>query len=600
MQQNAQFEFADDGYFSKVEIHVSCTKLVDLDTFTKSDPMVVIFTPAPGQRGRWMEHDRTEIVWNDLNPRFVKAITMDYHFEENQPLKFVVYHVVSEKKPLSQQRVIGEAECMLSQLVSARTGAFTKDLTHPSKPNQSRGKINIFCEEVRAMSYIAKFRFCAKKLDKKDFFGKSDPFLVISKCREGNVYVPVHQTEFYKRTLNPTWKPFSITVQKLCNGDFDRPLNLEVYDWNRNSAADFIGTAKTSLRELHEGNKRTFDLINPEKKRKKRKYKNSGVLHLLHCELIQEYSFLDYIAGGCDISLIVAIDFTASNGNPQMPNSLHYMGNPYEPNEYVKAITAVGEILAYYDSDKMFPVYGFGAKIPPRGDVSHCFPLNFNWENAEVQGVGGILQSYQFALQQVRLHGPTIFANIIRVAAQFASQQVTQQNQRFFILLIITDGVINDMEATIDEIVRASVLPLAIVIVGVGNADFSNMDVLDADDVPLKSSWGETMHRDIVNFIPFSEYKNKPVSELAKATLEEIPLQLTSFFKMKGIVPNQRPQMQQVQQMQTNQQMPNQQMPNQPMQPNQQVQQIPPPNQQMTNQQPQHQSFYQPPPNQNN
>ena len=37
------------------------------------------------------------------------------------------------------------------------------------------------------------------------------------------------------------------------------------------------------------------------------------------------------------------------------------------------------------------------------------------------------------------------------------------------------DGVINDMEATIDEIVRATDLPLGIVIVGVGNADFTNM-----------------------------------------------------------------------------------------------------------------------------
>lgn len=39
-----------------------------------------------------------------------------------------------------------------------------------------------------------------------------------------------------------------------------------------------------------------------------------------------------------------------------------------------------------------------------------------------------------------------------------------------------------------NEIVKASILPLSIIIVGVGNADFSNMDVLDADDVPLRYS----------------------------------------------------------------------------------------------------------------
>lgn len=53
--------------------------------------------------------------------------------------------------------------------------------------------------------------------------------------------------------------------------------------------------------------------------------------------------------------------------------------------------------------------------------------------------------------------------------------------------MIITDGVISDMQNTIDEIVRGSELPLSIVIVGVGSADFSSMDVLDADDTPLYS-----------------------------------------------------------------------------------------------------------------
>lgn len=39
------------------------------------------------------------------------------------------------------------------------------------------------------------------------------------------------------------------------------------------------------------------------------------------------------------------------------------------------ALKAVGEIIQDYDSDKMFPALGFGAKIPPDGRVSHEFPL---------------------------------------------------------------------------------------------------------------------------------------------------------------------------------------------------------------------------------
>lgn len=55
------------------------------------------------------------------------------------------------------------------------------------------------------------------------------------------------------------------------------------------------------------------------------------------------------------------------------------------------------------------------------------------------------------------------------------------------------------MNKTIDEIVRGSSLPLSIIIVGVGDADFSSMDVLDADDDPLYSNkYKKYMASDIV------------------------------------------------------------------------------------------------------
>ena len=45
-----------------------------------------------------------------------------------------------------------------------------------------------------------------------------------------------------------------------------------------------------------------------------------------------------------------------------------------------------------------------------------------------------------------------------------------------------------DQKETIDQIVIASDLPLSIIIVGVGDADFSSMEALDADKVPLMHS----------------------------------------------------------------------------------------------------------------
>lgn len=49
--------------------------------------------------------------------------------------------------------------------------------------------------------------------------------------------------------------------------------------------------------------------------------------------------------------------------------------SPYQLNAYAMALKAVGEIIQDYDSDKMFPALGFGAKLPPDGRISHEFAL---------------------------------------------------------------------------------------------------------------------------------------------------------------------------------------------------------------------------------
>ena len=43
--------------------------------------------------------------------------------------------------------------------------------------------------------------------------------------------------------------------------------------------------------------------------------------------------------------------------------------------------------LSLSSRDKMFPVLGFGARIPPKYDVSHEFPCNFNSQNPFCAGM---------------------------------------------------------------------------------------------------------------------------------------------------------------------------------------------------------------------
>lgn len=56
--------------------------------------------------------------------------------------------------------------------------------------------------------------------------------------------------------------------------------------------------------------------------------------------------------------------------------------------------------------------------------------------------------------------------------------------------MIITDGAITDMDATKRWIVKLSRLPCSVIIVGVGDADFSKMEELDGDDGLLRDADG--------------------------------------------------------------------------------------------------------------
>uniref|UniRef100_A0A672KGH8 C2 domain-containing protein n=1 Tax=Sinocyclocheilus grahami TaxID=75366 RepID=A0A672KGH8_SINGR len=86
--------------------------------------------------------------------------------------------------------------------------------------------------------------------------------LEIYRVNDDNTQQLVHRTETVMNNLNPMWKTFKTSLNSLCSGDHERILKVK-YD------------------------------------------------------IIKMHSFLDYIMGGCQIQFTVAIDFTASNGDPR-------------------------------------------------------------------------------------------------------------------------------------------------------------------------------------------------------------------------------------------------------------------------------------------
>uniref|UniRef100_A0A8C5A319 Copine 3 n=1 Tax=Gadus morhua TaxID=8049 RepID=A0A8C5A319_GADMO len=516
---------------TKVELTISCENLMDMDVFSKSDPLCALYIESGTG---WYEFGRTEMVLNCLNPRFSKKFKIDYFFETLQKLKFCVYDIDNDTYDLGDDDFLGELECTLGQIVSCRR--MTRPLLLKDRRTAGKGTITICAEEIQD-NRVAHFEVSARKLDKK-YLWWSDPFLEFHKQTEAGWQL-AHRTEVVKNNLNPTWRPFRITVQSLCGGDVEKPIRVDCYDHYTNGAHSIIGSFVTTLSQLEAGTYTSpaeFACVNRKKSERKPGYKNSGVICIKRCEVVKEYTFLNYIMGGCQLNFTVAIDFTASNGDPRSPQSLHFI-DPQGYNEYLAAIWAVGSVIQDYDSTKSFPAFGFGAIVPPTGTVSHEFPINFTPDYPFCHGIEGVVSAYQQCLPVVKLYGPTCFAPIINHVACFARQAMQQNTaSQYFVLLIITDGVITDMDQTLTAVVNASRLPMSIIIIGVGAADFGAMEFLDSDDKLLRSSRGDVAFRDIVQFVPFRAFKANSIA-LAQSVLAELPDQVGRFFNFFKLKP---------------------------------------------------------------
>jgi hypothetical protein len=87
--------------------------------------------------------------------------------------------------------------------------------------------------------------FFARKLSNKEgFFSTSDPFLVISRMNEDGTYTKVWENTKVDSNLNPSWAAARIPMTQICNGDIERPLRVEIWDWEKSGRHNFMGQVR--------------------------------------------------------------------------------------------------------------------------------------------------------------------------------------------------------------------------------------------------------------------------------------------------------------------------------------------------------------------
>jgi len=517
----------------KLEFHISCRRLVKPDIFSSVDPEVKVYSKNQADE-EWILVGTTETLFDCVNPNFsnhiISQLPTAYH--QQQPFKF---EVINTNPDDPAQKIMGSAQTTLENLLNPKKPLLILNLKN-NQMKETDSKIIIQTEKTGDSLSEVSWQWKALKLVNTDSwfgFDRANPFLRFFKKREGGDNLQVHETPAIMNNLNPTWEPFKILDHQLCGADHKRIFRVECWDWQNDQNHRFIGAAEISLQQL-KMSQMEYELKHPHKK------KIVGTLKITNFSLQSQYTFYDYINGGQQLKIMLGVDYTGSNKIPTDPKSLHAINPHLGYNEYQRAMYAACQALMDFDIDKIIPMYGFGG-IPHyptynSQTVSHCFPCTGNNFQVGASGFDGILNTYQYSLQNVQLSGPTYFSPLIKEIMKFAESQKYNPPGLFTVLVILTDGEIHDMDETVNLLIESCELPLSIIVIGVGNEHFSKMETLN-DWKNIKNSKGKSLSRKLVDFILFKKI-DKKISPLSQKISNFIQEQLVKYHEFICKKPN--------------------------------------------------------------
>ncbi|MCP9265867.1 Protein BONZAI 3-like protein [Dirofilaria immitis] len=437
----------------------------------------------------FLEVGQTETVIGSVNPVFNRRCYVSYCFENSQKLQCTVNQVDG-----INERFIGvmaKVECILGEVLSH--GGFTE---LPLFPNEGMSFLRLETHEKKLSGQAVRLQFKGHSLQAPSNDCQVYPYFMMYLIPEGAPKLLLHKSEAIAEK-NPVWKTFLVPVSHFSYASASCSIGIDVYNYNINREDKLIGKCTTSFDQLLRG------------------------VGALNAYKVASSSFIDYLKAGTQIHFSVAVDFTASNGNPLDPSSLHYI-HPHKFNSYMAALNAVTSVIGKYNRHGRIAALGFGAQTPPdykNGDV----------RDPHVDGIDGVLNAYRSALLSVRPYAPTDYSEVIYHTYKFgAAVQRQGRSDHYFVLLIVTDGCVTSPERTVNAIVDCAELPISIVIVGVGNQDFSPMQRLLSPT--LKSSEGRLLHREIVTFVPYTASMTS--NELVTKLLMNVPRQFLTWATM--------------------------------------------------------------------
>jgi hypothetical protein len=221
-----------------------------------------------------------------------------------------------------------------------------------------------------------------------------------------------------------------------------------------------------------------------------------GYLSLKKLHFKQVPTFVDYVRrGGTQIHLMAAIDMSWDS-QPFHRKPIDISGQQMNCFEYV--IQSLGQILKHYDFQGLYGGFKFGTKTTATNEkTKDSFNFKYKSINPYCDSVEDLIRCYKATLSLVDASTHRDFAPVIQEVLQMIKNFLN--GKHYFVLLIVTAGNNSDNADTLEAIVKASAMPLSIIMVGVGNSNFNALKRLSGDST---CSRGTRTYRDNVQVWP--------------------------------------------------------------------------------------------------
>lgn len=353
-----------------------------------------------------------------------------------------------------------------------------------------------------------------------DTWSKSDPYFQVIVPFQGSES-RLYCSEIVQDNLDPLWRGFFLPKAYLHRDHRDVKVRIEVLDDDVGSS-DFIGACVTSLSQL----------LTPDTTLVLHNRTDGADSGAVTGRILVEKAFagptktlVDYMRTGVEFAMSVAIDFSLKNRAKSDPRSLHSLSS--DSNSYLNALKCLSWFFRNFDSNGRYDLYGFGAKVGGSDYVNHFFPVASN-----VIGTEGVEQAYRSMLTTLEFASPCYLHKALQglVLPYEHHPLLTSSGPLVYnILVILTQGDLDDFEEFKEQLVRASNLPFSIVIVGVGNTAFPSLTTADSDRSLMKSASGHVEERDFVQRVIYSDFRGNDRGFVHEA-FAEIPRQLQEFM----------------------------------------------------------------------